>query len=232
MFLFTGTCILCDISSHRKQDLCLKCESGLPWLQKACPRCGLPFKGIYENVHECGQCLQNLMPFDKTIALFYYKKPIDNMITALKFANKLIYAKIFGDLLGEKLQEHYKYNKLPELIIPVPLHKKRLQERGFNQALEITRPIAKKLHLSIDFKSCQRIKYTKPQALISSKERLENIKKAFVVNKKFHAKHVAIIDDVMTTGNTVKELSKALRCQGVRNIDVWCCARTIPNIGL
>lgn len=224
MNIFTGTCILCGMSSRRKQDLCKKCEAELPWIEKSCFRCGQPLDN--ENITECGQCLQKIIPFDRTIALFHYKKPIDILIKGLKFTNKLIYARILGDLLGAKLQQSYKHDKPPDTIIPVPLHKKRLQERGYNQALEIARPIASKFNIPIDYQSCQKVKHTKAQASIPAQERLNNMQKAFVVSKKFCAKHIAIIDDVITTGATIRELSAAFRQHGAQTIDIWCCART------
>jgi len=238
MNIFYGTCILCGLSSKRNIDICLKCETELPWIEKACCNCGQPLYDIYDNdskntestlinTETCGSCLRKKPPFDKTLVFFHYQKPISDFIMALKFNKKLIYAKILTDLLIPKLIKHYNINQsIPELIIPVPLHKKRLRERGYNQALEIARPIAKKLNLPIDFRSCRRIKPTKPQTFISSSERDKNLIGAFTVNNQFRAKHIAIIDDVMTTGNTVKELSKILHKNGAQTIDIWCCART------
>jgi ComF family protein len=226
MSIFCGTCVLCGLSSGRSLDICMECEAELPWIQYACHQCGEPFD-TKDNT-KCGDCLKQHPPFDKTIALFYYKKPIDNFITALKFADKLIYARILGDLLTVKLMKYYHNNsyKLPEIIIPVPLHHQRLRERGYNQALEIARLIAKKLRIVIDYKSCRRIKHTQAQALLPFKERKKNLIKAFTVKHNFKAKHIAIIDDVVTTGSTVSALSKVMRKQGVQTIDIWCCART------
>lgn len=114
---------------------------------------------------------------------------------------------------------------MPECIIPVPLHRRRLRQRGFNQALEIAKPLAKKLQLPVDFKTCIRTKHTRPQSELSAKKRQQNIKNAFTLKKPITAKHVAIVDDVMTTGNTVTELSALLRNNGVTTIEIWCCAR-------
>jgi ComF family protein len=225
MSIFYGTCILCGLSSGRTSDICQECESELPWIANACYCCGQDLDS-FDNI--CGCCLQKRPAFDRTIALFHYQKPIDNFITALKFANKLIYAKILGELLASKLISHYSESqRWPEVIIPVPLHNKRLRERGFNQSLEITRPIAKKLKIPTDFKSCYRTRNTQAQAQISFKERQKNLINAFAVKHNFRANHIAIVDDVMTTGSTVGELSETLRQHGVQIIDIWCCARTL-----
>ncbi len=199
-YLFPGTCILCNMPSYRRQDLCRSCEIDLPWID-------------------------TLMP-NYVIALFYYQYPIDHLISALKFANKLIYAKILGELMADRLVESYKCGSLPEVIIPVPLHKHRLRERGYNQALELARPISKQLNVPIDFNSCVRVKHTEAQTLVPAKRRQKNVKNVFAVNKNFSAQHVAIIDDVITTGSTIRELSNVLLQSGVSRIDVWCCAKT------
>ncbi|KPJ67439.1 MAG: hypothetical protein AMJ43_04045 [Coxiella sp. DG_40] len=198
-YLLPGTCVLCNMLSYRDQDLCRSCEADLPWVDT-----------LSNNI----------------IALFYYQYPIDHLISALKFANKLIYAKVLGELMANKLVDSYRCESLPEVIIPVPLHKYRLRERGYNQALELARPIAKQLNIPIDFSSCVRVKHTEAQTLIPAKLRQKNVKNAFEVSKNFSAQHVAIIDDVITTGNTVRELSNVLLQFGVSRIDVWCCAKT------
>jgi len=115
---------------------------------------------------------------------------------------------------------------MPEIIIPVPLHRTRLRERGFNQALEIARPIARSLSIPVDYKSCERVRKTSAQSLLPAAERRKNIKGAFRVTRPIAARHVAILDDVMTTGHTVQELAATLRKAGVERIDVWVVART------
>ena len=199
-YLIPSTCVLCNLPSRRCQDLCPACEADLPWRESS----------LVNN----------------TIALFHYQKPIDHFITALKFANKLIYAKILGELMATKLAKHYQQTEPPKIIIPVPLHKKRLRERGYNQALELARPIAKNLHIPIDCDSSIRSKYTAAQSLIPAKQRQKNMHNAFAIKKIFSAQHIAIIDDVITTGNTIKELSKTLYQCNIKKIDIWCCAKT------
>ncbi|MEN9916293.1 MAG: competence protein [Pseudomonadota bacterium] len=154
-----------------------------------------------------------------------YTEIIKKMITGLKFQQKLIYAHILGTLLAEKISAQYQDETLPDVIIPVPLHKKRLYERGFNQAIELARPISKILNIRIDCKSCERVRNTAAQSMLPAKQRSNNVKNAFVA-KQNHGQHIALLDDVMTTGHTLIELSRALYDVGVKRIDVWCCART------
>jgi ComF family protein len=161
------------------------------------------------------------------LTLFTYSFPIDHMVTQLKFHGKLVYAKLFGQLLTKKIIQHYSTNPLPTLIIPVPLHRKRLQERGFNQAFEISKPIGKMLKIKIDVSSCIRKKHTVAQSSLDAVERKKNIKNCFELIKPLTANHIAIIDDVVTTGETTREFSAMLKNHGVKKIDLWCCAHTL-----
>lgn len=204
--LFPGICILCGLPTNRKQDLCLDCEINLPWKK-------------FTNDQYSLLTRYNIILFD-------YQYPIDHLIVGLKFANKLIYAKILGELMINKLKKFYQQIEYPEVIIPMPLHKNRLQERGYNQALELAKPISKQLNIPINNNLCQRIKYTKAQTLIPAKQRRNNIKEAFAIKKYFPYKHAAIIDDVITTGNTMTELCKILETTTIKSIDIWCFAKT------
>lgn len=176
----------------------------------------------------CESCLRNLpRNFSSEIfAPFKYQEPISNFIASLKFGEKLPYAKLVSELMFEPLLEYYKNREKPEIIIPVPLHKKRLRERGFNQALEIVKPLAKKLTIPIDCNFVMRTKNTLAQSSLSEKDRKTNIKNAFNIIQSVNYKHVAIIDDVITTGNTINELCKLLRENGITKIDIWCVAKT------
>jgi ComF family protein len=193
----------------------------LPFLKDCCIRCAQP---LSEGQSVCGACLKNKPEF-KVFAMFHYKTPIDQLILGLKFNNRLVNAKILGELLASYLKEQYQNQSKPEVIIPVPLHHERLRERGYNQALELARPIAKRLKIKIDYSSVIRTKNTLAQARLSAKKRKQNIKQAFNVEKIKNYKHVAVIDDVITTGNTATELCEILYKKGIGKIDVWCCAK-------
>ena len=222
-WLLPFTCVLCHRPGHADLDLCEACYHELPWISGACENCALP---IPEG-KICGECIKNPHSYQSILALWLYKQPIDHFITNLKFQNQLLFSRLLGTLLFQKVKTTYQDKPLPTCIIPVPLHRSRLKERGFNQALEIARPLSKNFKIAIDTTHCTRIKATAAQSsLLSLHERRRNIKNAFHINPLFQAKHVAIVDDVVTTGHTVDELSKALTLIGVEKIDIWCCAKT------
>lgn len=162
-------------------------------------------------------------PITQTIALFHYQQPIISLITKLKFRQKIIYARALGDVLGRQIIDSRAV--LPELIIPVPLHKKRLIIRGFNQAAEIAKPISRLLNIPVDLSNVIRIKNTSPQTLTAASKRKANVKDAFAVKKDFFVRHVALVDDVITTFNTLSELAAVLLKQGVERVDAWCIAK-------
>ena len=222
-WLFPFACLLCG-QVNKKFGLCNACQRELPWVTQGCQRCANPVPSISAL---CGKCLQKPPPYAQIAALFYYQPPIDYLLTSLKFGSSLLYARFFGELLAEKLQERYADQTKPELIIPMPLHAQRLQERGFNQALELSRPLAKSLAIPLSLKHCHRVLATQPQSRISALARQRNVRNAFAVVEAIDAKYVAIVDDIVTTGSTVAALAKVLRQAGVVKIDLWCCARAV-----
>ena len=217
--LFPGVCSLCGDLCRPVLDLCDACRADLPFQSSACRCCGisLPMSEV------CGHCLGKTRVYRHVVGLFDYRPPVDTLILGLKYRSKLSYARLLGRLLAEKLLQ--REEDLPEVIIPVPLHPRRLQERGYNQALEIARPLAHKLRLPIDFRTCQRHRMTAAQSTLTASERQQNVRGVFSVKPGFKKKHIAIVDDVMTTGHTVAALAQQLRNCGVSNIEVWVCAR-------
>jgi ComF family protein len=175
----------------------------------------------------CGDCLKNPPNFDHVIAVFYYANPVKKIIKTFKFGYGFYCAPFLREALIKQLIPDYADDAWPQVLIPVPLHQKRLRERGFNQALELTRKIAKKLAIPMDITSCIREKNNLPQTRLDAKSRRKQ-KLSWKIADEFNYKHVAIIDDVMTTGTTVNSLAKALRKKGVERIDIWVCARTVP----
>ena len=155
-------CVLCGVASNIEQDLCLTCATELPHLetQHTCQQCAetLPTSGEH-----CGHCLKQPPAFDRTIALYHYQTPLTSLITRLKFSADLKQANLLGQLLTEKLLIFYQQQALPDIIIPMPLHIKRLQERGFNQSVELARPITKQLCIPLELHACQRIRATSAQ---------------------------------------------------------------------
>ena len=213
-------CFLCGLIAENDQQLCEDCYQALSTSTYRCAQCGVP---TLLDHSLCGTCLVTPPPFDRTYILFNYKKPMTQLITQYKFHEKIALSRFFA---AEWITFFKKNNiALPDVIIPIPLHDKRLKKRGFNQSLEITKPISRYFEIPIDIKSCLRLKNTEPQLHLSAEKRSHNIKNAFVLSKNMYARHVAIFDDVMTTGNTVSELSRILKKSGVEKISVFCCAR-------
>lgn len=223
-WLFPTHCLLCH-QLTADTDLCAACTAELPWLTGACPRCGAQQHNRLLPELPCGACLTNPPPYDNTVALFQYAAPISHWVLALKFRDKLLYARVLGKLLAQRITQHYPTNK-PEWIIPVPLHPLRLRQRGYNQALEIARPLAKHLTIPLLHRDCQRTKATEPQASSTAQQRRRNLNGAFWLHPNFRAQHVALVDDVVTTGSTAAELAHTLKRAGVTTVDVWCCAKT------
>ena len=221
--LYPPTCLLCGDPGDSQRDLCAACAESLPYNHHACPRCGTPFPNRNASIdHACGQCQKQPPAFDNTQALLIYENPAAHLIRALKFNAHYPCARLLGMLMADRLSN---FSGKPEQIIPVPLHPQRYHQRGFNQAIEIARPIARSLNIPLNLTCCKRVRNTTPQARLSAKERKQNLKNAFTVTQAPQANHIALLDDVVTTGSTVDELARALRRSGVERIDVWTCAR-------
>ena len=131
-------------------------------------------------------------------------------------------------LIAKKLASHKRAKKI-DLIIPMPMHPSRLQARGFNQALELARIIAKNMQLQLDYSSCQRTKLTTPQASLPLKERIKNIQGVFNCSQDLKGHSIALVDDVMTTGASLNELAKTLKKAGAAHVECWVIARTLPK---
>jgi ComF family protein len=159
--------------------------------------------------------------FDRTFATYSYRFPVDSLIHALKYNRRLEMAGAFG----EELVALMPYAPPPDVVIPVPLSRRRLLERGFNQAHEI----AKQLGHSIRAEACMRVKETPPQALLPWKQRAKNIRDAFACTMDLTGLHVAIVDDVITTGATMNELAKVVKKAGARKVSCWAVARTLKE---
>jgi len=175
----------------------------------------------------CGACLTKPPAFTRSIAALRYTFPVDALIHSLKYQANLAIAPILANLLIKQLKAT---KMMPDVIIPMPLHPIRLRERGFNQAMEISRYISKQMKITLLPDSCSRIKHTPPQTGLPWKARQKNIRKAFSCKIDLSGKHVALVDDVMTTGATLNELAKILRKQGASEISNWVIARTLPEM--
>jgi ComF family protein len=218
--VFPPRCRLCG-SGGETQWLCRPCRDELPWLLQHCPQCGYPQDPRGEP-SSCGRCQRQAPAFDVTHALFHYRPPVDHLLKRLKFSGELALGPLLGGLLAEHLAQ--RGDALPTQIIPVPLHPVRLRERGFNQATELAGIVGRQLGIPLARRLCRRRRNTGPQSLLSNTARRLNLRNAFAVSG-VPAAHVAIVDDVMTTGHTTNELARVLKQAGAQVVEVWVIAR-------
>lgn len=221
-YLFPPTCILCENTGFHSHDICQPCFNDLQKNIHCCYRCAEMFEPSVPLPQLCGHCINKPPFFEQTYAPFVHQGIIRYLIASLKFNKQYENARLLGFLLANYLD---KTAERPELIIPVPLHKQRYKERGFNQSIEIAKTVSKILDIPLDSKSCIRQINTPHQIDLPAKKRHKNVKNAFLVIKPIKVNHIVILDDVITTGSTVNELAKTLKKSGVNRVDVWGCAR-------
>lgn len=213
-----ASCLLCGADSAH-QALCDGCTTTLPWLPTLhCPICALPT----QDGGLCGSCLKTPPAFDCTHASFLYTAALTQMIPAAKFGTRWSLLPVLAKLMLPKLANRSR----PELMIPLPLHPGRLRERGFNQALEIAQPLSVALNIPLGNTQLQRIKDTEHQARLTEKARHSNMRRAFVALEDLEGRHIAVVDDVMTTGASLDAAARALKDAGASKVEAWVLART------
>jgi ComF family protein len=218
--LFPATCILCGADGHADADICTPCLDDLPRNTPCCPRCALPLA----ETALCGACLKQPPHFDRCTAPLRYEGPVPGLITGLKFHQQLANARLLAGLFLSHLQTQP--DPLPELIIPVPLHPRRLKTRGYNQALELGKYLQRRLAIPLSLRHCARVRFTTAQADLPRKQRQQNLRNAFRLQQPLPGKRLALLDDVVTTGNTANELARTLKKAGAEWVEVWSMART------
>jgi ComF family protein len=218
-FLFGGSCFLCRGAAG--DVLCAACDAGLPRLPAPrCPRCALesPLGAV------CGRCLAQPPRYDATIAALGYAFPADTLVHALKFRGELALAPLLGDLLCGLIRPQPRIDH----VVPVPLSRQRLRERGYNQSVELARPLAAAARAPLDVDLCERSRDTPPQIGLPWTERGRNVRGAFRCTRSLIGATVAVVDDVMTTGATLDEIAATLKAAGALHVVNWVVARTLP----
>lgn len=217
--LLAPRCVLCGAGSGGP-PLCPSCAADLPRLPEACcPGCALPTPGGLR----CGACLRAPPHFDRTHALYRYDFPVDALIHALKYGHQLALATFLGEQIAERLPG----GERVDLVLPLPLHAGRLRQRGFNQALELARPLGRRLNIPLAPGICQRVRPTAPQATLPWKERAANLHNAFAVTDDLRGRHILLVDDVMTTGATLNECARTLKLHGAERVTLAVVARAL-----
>ena len=223
--VYPPRCVLCGSPGLNDMDICEDCHHDLPWIESACLQCAIPLARHSGDQLKCGQCLRKAPLFDGSVSLFRYAEEAITLIHQLKFNEKLAYSRLLGSMLADAIDKNN--IELPDCILPVPLYKKRLRQRGFNQSLELARPIANRFNIHVDVHSVKRVRDTQSQTGLDKKQRRINMRGAFHVVHTINAKHVAIVDDVVTTTSTTNELACILKKSGIERVDVWSIARAL-----
>jgi ComF family protein len=220
-------CLLCGQllpPGFDPREFCAGCQATMPPLGRShCSCCSQPFPAS-SSQHLCAICLQRPPAFSIVHAAFSYEERVKDAIHQLKYRNQVNLAQPLGKLLGKTL-EVAEVSFKPDCIIPVPLHPGRLKKRGYNQALEISRPLARKMQVPIDTTLLQRTLKTPPQQGLTAAERRSNLRNAFIVTTTTSARNILLVDDVMTTGETVRECSRVLMKNNIAEVQVAVIGR-------
>ena len=243
--LFPGICLLCGADTNRSMDLCIDCEKDLPANNRSCLRCSIPFNtnclppnhsvndhladdhqidNRLINSHVCGACIAHPPSFDRCLAPLRYEFPVSPLINRYKYQGHFCSGAVLADILLAGLLRDQ--NQKPDLIVPVPLHWQRQIFRGFNQSQWLSQYLGRRLSICVDAHLLKRCRSTPPQQGLKRTQRQKNLKGAFQVNRPVEGQHIALVDDVVTTGSTVSELSLLLKKAGAAKVEIWCLART------
>ena len=199
--------------------ICAACYRALPWNRPHCPRCALP------QVHAapCARCARRPPPFATVWAPLRLEAPVQQAVHALKYRAAFGDAAWLAALFASTLTR--REAPLPELLLPVPLHRGRLCRRGYNQSVELARALARRSGIAVASNGARRLRATADQIGTSAAARRRNVRGAFAVDAVVAGKHVALLDDVMTTGATLAELTRAALAAGALSVEAWAIAR-------
>jgi ComF family protein len=220
------TCLLCDEPADSAKSLCDSCESELPWLGARCQICALP---LPDAGLTCGGCLRRPPSFEQVEAPWRYAFPVDSLITRFKHQAKWPLGRLLGELLSQHLQHAFDEGLVrPDLLLPVPLAERRQRQRGFNQAALLGQWLSEQLHLPVQQHWLQRVIDTPAQQQLDAATRKRNLRRAFTLapESAVGGLHLALVDDVLTTGATAESLARLLKKAGAARVDIYCLART------
>ena len=227
MLTVPGLCWLCRMPlALSRWGICSVCQRAAQRRISLCPQCGLP------STHatlSCGRCLQKPPPWQRLIAIGDYAPPLSSLIHQLKFSRRAEIAPALARMLLLDVLQARRQNglRLPDRLISVPLWQRRHWRRGFNQSDLLCRPLARWLRCAWDSQSVTRIRPTATQHHLSARLRKRNLKNAFRLELPVRGLHMAIVDDVVTTGSTVAEMAQLLLRNGAATVQVWCLCRTL-----
>lgn len=210
------------MSSRSLHALCESCVQHLPTLTFPCERCASPMTASTPST--CGACLANPPHTDSVRIAYPFVDPLRQLIHRFKYQQTLYLTALFSTLIQQTVVQT---SPRPQVLIPVPIHPKRLAKRGFNQSILLANTLGRALQISVNRRCCQKIRETPAQILLPLNERKQNLLHSFQLTP-IPQTHIALIDDVYTSGATVQTLAKQFKQNGVERVDVWCIARTLP----
>lgn len=216
-------CVLCGSRASGPLDLCDGCAGELPWLTHGCPRCNVPLPQA--AIAPCGRCQQRPPRFSHCFSPLRYESPAAELVAALKYRGDLSVGNLLGELLAHHLAER-PATAAVEALIPLPLHWRRHWQRGFNQSEVLADVVHRRLGIPVARHWLKRLRHTTPQQQLDATERARNLRRAFQAQPLVEGRHLALIDDVATTGATAEAASQALLQAGAASVQLWCVART------
>jgi len=219
-------CLLCNEPAEQPYPLCVACEAELPWLQDGCQVCALP---LPMHGLTCAECRRRAPAFFRVEAPWHYGFPLDALISRFKYNSQWPLGHLLAQLLGRWLC--YRYSEdlpRPALLLPVPLARRRLRQRGYNQAAMLAKWLSGHTGIACNEQVLKRVLDTPAQQGLKARARKRNLRQAFVVAnaQAIEGRHLALVDDVLTTGATAQTLASLLLKAGARRVDVYCLART------
>lgn len=221
--LWPAQCLICLQSVNALspvEHLCTDCLSLLPWNTSACARCAQPLPMTQPY---CAHCLRKPLRQQRSYILFHYTSPISDWIHAAKFEASFLHCRLLSQLLSHTLAQ--RSTPWPHCVLPMPLHPRRLRQRGYNQVIEIARTICQRFAIPLDTHSLQRYRYHQPQSRLPLKLRQNNVYDSFQLRQPLTVSHIALLDDVSTSGHTLEAASRALLQQGALELEYWCIAK-------
>lgn len=228
-WLLPPHCLVCDAVLAASPPICTACRADLPGNPHGCIRCGLPLPQG-DAGRACGRCLRRPPPQTGCFVPFVYGEPVDRLLTALKFGGDLAAGRLLGELLADEADRVALRDRV-DVLLPLPLHRDRLRQRGFNQVQELLRPLAARWALPQRHDLLQRRRATAPQSDLSAGQRRKNLRGAFEVVGDVRDARVLLADDVITTGTTVAEAARALLAAGAAEVHVLAVARVPKRTG-
>ncbi|MCO6058762.1 ComF family protein [Pseudomonas sp. MOB-449] len=221
----TPDCLLCHAPGGTL-PICAGCEAEMPWLFGHCAICALPLPTLDLP---CGDCLKRPPPFDRVEVPWRYGFPVDSLITRFKHQGRWPLGRLLGGMLARHLDHAFRDGlPRPDALLPVPLAPPRLRQRGFNQAQMLARWLSDELQLPLQDGWLKRVEDGPPQQGLDAAARRRNLRRAFALDERAELRglHLAIVDDVLTTGTTAHVLARLLKRAGAARVDIYCLART------